>query len=122
MKQAPTILSFDYGEVGVTPGDDFLYHTLPCDFTIIFVSAAPLADDADLTLDINSSTDGDGQIAALACADADVPGTWKSTAMGGTNDPVTLSAGSKISYDFNGAAANTVVHVEVWGFCGTEWS
>jgi len=122
MKESPTVLSFAYGEVGVTPGDDVLYHTLPCDFTIIFVEAAPEADDADLTLDINSSTDGDSQIAGISCADADVPGTWKSTAMGGTNAPVVLSAGSKISYDFNNAAANTVINWQVWGYCGTQWS
>ena len=122
MKRAPTIITIDFGETGVTLGDDFIYHTLPCDFTVIFVSAAPSVNDPDLTLDVNSSTDGDGQIAALSCADMDVPGTWKSTAMGGTNAPVTLSAGSKISYDLNDAAANTAIHIELWGFPGTVWS
>ncbi len=122
MKESPTVLQFAYGEVGITPGDDVLYHTLPCDFTIIYVEAAPEANDADLTLDVNSSTDGDGVIAAMVCATAATPGTWKSIPMGGTNAPVVLSAGSKISYDFNGAAANTVIHWQVWGYTGTEWS
>jgi hypothetical protein len=116
MNERLVVMNIDAGEVGVTLGANFHYFTTPCDLTVIFVCATPSVDDAGLTLDIND--DGTGVIAALSCADADAPGTWKSKHMGGTNDPVTIAAGSKVSLDANNAAADTVLHVQIWALTG----
>lgn len=98
----------------------FAYFYVPCDLTIIFVTAAPAVDDADLTIDIND--DGTGVITAIDCADKDVPGTWKSVHMGGTETPVTIAAGSLVSLDANDAAAATAVNVYIWGLTGEVFS
>ena len=98
------------GEVGVTLGDNFQYFYTDFDMTIVFVSCAPSADDGDGSIDIND--DGSGVITAVGCTDADVPGTWKSTHIqGGTNTPVTIAAGSKVSLDANGLASGVRVTV-----------
>jgi hypothetical protein len=88
-------------------GDAYAAITLPFDVTILEVSAAPSADDTGLTLDIND--DGSGVITALACATKATPGTWKSIPMGGTNTPVTVAAGSVITFDANSAANGTQI-------------
>ncbi len=49
--------------------------------TIVGVAAAPLEDDASATLDING---GSSAITGIDVSDKDVPGTWKSTHLGGT--------------------------------------
>jgi hypothetical protein len=113
-------ISIDRGEVGVTLGAAYHYFTAPCDLTIVSVIATPSADDAGLTLDIND--DAAAAIAAISCADADVPGTWKSTHVGGTNAPVTIAAGSVVSLDANSAAANTVLSVQIWALTGEKFS
>lgn len=86
-------------------GDNFGYYYCRHDLTIVYVSVAPNTDDAGLTLDIND--DGTGVITAISCADADVPGEWESTHVGGSQTPVTIAAGSKISFDANSAANAT---------------
>lgn len=120
MNERLVVLNYDNGEVGVTLGDNYQYDTIPCDLTIIYVAAAPMADDTGLTLDIND--DGSAAISAIACATAATPGTWKSTHMGGTNSPVRIAAGSVISLDANAAAANTVLHVSIWALTGEVFS
>lgn len=120
MNERVSIISFDDGETGVTLGDGFHYFTAPCDMTIVYVCAAPSTDDAGLTLDIND--DGTGVIEAISCADADVAGTWKSKHMGGTNAPVFIAAGSKISLDANNAAANTRLFGQIWFLTGEKWA
>jgi len=101
-------------------GDNYAYFYAPCDLTIVYVTAAPSADDADLTLDIND--DGSGAITAISCADADTPGTWKSIHMGGSNSPVTIAAGSKVSFDANDAANATQIIAYIFALTGEEWS
>jgi hypothetical protein len=86
------------------------------DMTIVGVSVAPEVDDADATLDIDD--DGTNVITAVSCADADVPGTWKSTHGGGTNAPVFVAAGSKVSFDINDGAAATAFHVVMYVLLG----
>ena len=88
-------------------GDNYAYIDCIQGFTIVGVTAAPSADDTGLTLDIND--DGSAAISAISCADADVPGTWKSTHVGGTNTPVHVDAGSKLSFDANSAANGTQI-------------
>lgn len=79
-------------------------------FTIVGVSVAPEVDDADATLDIDD--DGTNVITAVDASDANVPGTWKSTHVtGGTNEPVHVAAGSKVSFDINSGAVATAFHV-----------
>jgi hypothetical protein len=109
-------ISIDRGETGVTLGDAFHYFTTLIAMTIVGVVATPSADDAGLTLDIND--DASAAIAAISCADADVPGTWKSTHFGGSETPVEVAAGSVISLDANNAAANTVLSVQIWALVG----
>jgi hypothetical protein len=90
-------------------GANYIYWTAPTNLTIVGVSAAPSADDTDLTIAVND--DGSATIAAFACADADVPGTWESTHLGGTNDPVYVAADSKISFTAANAANGTQILV-----------
>jgi len=83
------------------------YFMLPFGSTLVYASAAPFADDTGLTMDIND--DGTAIVAALSCADKDVPGEWISTHCGGTQTPVAIAAGSEMTLDFNNAAnANRV--------------
>jgi len=88
-------------------GDNYAYMYAPCDLTVVYVSAATSADDTGLTLDIND--DGTGVITAIDCSDADAPGKWQSTQMGGSETPVKIAAGSKISFDANNAANGNVI-------------
>jgi len=77
-------------------GANFAYYYCRHNLTIVYVTAAPSADDTGLTLAIND--DGSAVIAAFACADADVPGEFESTHVGGAEAPVEIAAGSKISF------------------------
>lgn len=104
----------------VALGDDYAYFTTPCDLTVVYVSAAPSQADADLTLDIND--DGSGVITAISCAVVATPGTWKSIHMGGANSPVHIAAGSKVSFDANGAANATQIVGFMLALTGEEWS
>jgi hypothetical protein len=106
------VIPFSAGEVGVTLGDGAHYMYVPCDISVVYVSVAPNADDAGLDIDIVD--DGTDVISTIACADADVPGTWASTHFGGSNDTVHIAAGSKVSINVNDAAANTAIAGEIW--------
>lgn len=86
------------------------------DMTIVAVSVAPEVDDASATIDIDD--DGTNVITAIDASDANVPGTWKSTHVGGTETPVHIAAGSLVSFDANSAAAATAFHVVVWAIMG----
>ena len=111
-------ICFVEGEVGVTLGDNFRYFTTDVPLTIVGVSCSPSANDADLTIDIND--DGSAAIAAIACATKATPGTWKSTHLGGAQTPVSIAAGSKISFDANDAAADTRVGVLIFALVGAK--
>ncbi len=120
MKENCQVMSIMDGETGVTLGADYASFIAPCDMTIIFVDAAPSVDDADATIDIED--DGTAVIESVSCAVKLVPGTWKSTAMGGTNDPVTIKAESVVSLTASDTAANTRIGVRIWFNAGTVWS
>lgn len=88
------------------------YFTALAGFTIVGVSVAPEKDDADATLDIDD--DGTNVITAVDASDANVPGTWKSTHLGGTNAPVVIAEDSKVSFDINNGAVATAFHVVLY--------
>lgn len=120
MNERLQTISFVEGEVGVTLGDNFRYFTVPFQMTIVAVTVSPSVDDSGLTIDIND--DGTGVITAIDCSDLNVPGTWKSTHItGGTETPVSVAAGSVLSFDANNAAANTRVGIVIW-YLGGEVS
>ena len=120
MNDRLVVLSFHDGEVGVTLSTNYRYFTVPCNLTVVYMTASASANDTGLTIDLND--DASTAIAAVDAADADVPGTWKSTHMGGTNAPVNIAAGSVCSLDANAAAANTRVHVEIWALTGETFA
>jgi len=80
-------------------GANYIYWMAQFDMTIVGVSAAPSADEASGSIDIND--DGSGVITAVGCSDQDVPGEWQASGYGGTNTPVYVEAGSKMSIDAN---------------------
>jgi hypothetical protein len=91
--------------------------SFPFNITIVAVSVSPLEDDAGATIDIQD--DGtDTAIVAVDASDHDVPGEWNSTHVGGTNDPVSIAAGSEIEIDINNAAAANRFDVNIWYLIG----
>ena len=112
------VISFVEGEVGVTLGDNFRYFTTDVPLEIVGVCCSPSANDADLTIDIND--DGSAAIAAISCAVKATPGTWKSTHLGGAQTPVSIAAGSKISFDANDAAEDTRVMIVIFALIGVK--
>ena len=116
MKDRMVCMSFADGEVGVTLGANYRYITTPVDLTIVGVSVSPNVDDAGLTIDIND--DGTAAISGVDASDQNVPGTWLTPETGGTNSPVFVASGSKLSLDANNAAANTTVLVQIWALVG----
>lgn len=113
-------MTFTDGENGVTLGDDYLYFIPLADMTIIGVCAAPSVDDASAAIDIED--DGTAVIEDVGCSDQNVPGTWKSTAIGGTNAPVVISAGSLVSLTATDMAANTRAMVQITYLFGSVGS
>lgn len=103
---------------GMSTNEAYFYAM--CDLTVIAVCVAPEEDDSGATLDIND--DGTGVIEAIGCADADVPGTWKSTHMGGAETPVRIAAGSKVDFDLNSAAVANAFNVDIWALTGEVFS
>lgn len=111
MDERTIIYTINEGSDATTLGDNFLYWTIPKGITIVHVSAAPSADDAACTIDIND--DGADAITAISCAVKITPGTWATPGYGGTNDAVTIAAGSKISLDANSIDAARRVTVVI---------
>lgn len=116
MNERLVVLQFQDGQVGITLGDNYRYFYVPYDLTVVYMEAGASADDAGLTVDLND--DGSAAIAALACATAATPGRWKSTHVGGTNEPVRIAAGSLCTLDANSAAADTDIAVTIWALTG----
>lgn len=66
-------------------------------------------------VDVND--DGAAAITALAANTAGTPGEWKSTAVGGANDPIQIARGSNVTLDvnFSGGSSPTADYtVVVW--------
>lgn len=90
---------------------------VPFNMTIVGVSAAPLEDDTGADIDIND--DGTAIISAVDASDKDVPGTWLSTHLGGSNSPVHVAAGSELTIDVNDAAAANRFDVVIYYLAGS---
>ena len=118
MNERLVVLSFTDGEAGGTLTDVYRYITVPIALTIVFVSASPSANDADLTVDIND--DGVAAISAVSCAVKATPGTWTSTHFGGTQTPVAVAADSVLSFDVNDAHIDTRIMVQIWALTGEK--
>lgn len=116
MNERLTPWEFTAGETGETLGANFLYKYVPVDVEVVGMDCAPSVDDTDLTIDLND--DGSAAVSAVDCSDQDVPGTWRSTHMGGSETPVHIDADSKLSFDANDAAADTRVHITLWVLIG----
>lgn len=91
------------------------YWHVPFDIMIVGVSVAPLEDDTGATLDVDD--DGSNVISAVDASDANVPGTWFTTELGGTNTPVRVASGSLVSFDMNNAAVSNNFYISVWYLC-----
>jgi hypothetical protein len=67
--------------------------------------------------DVDVQDDGSDVITALAAHTAGTPGTWLSTALGGSNDPVHVAADSTVEIDVNftgGSSPTADYHVQLW--------
>ncbi len=96
------------------------YFYLPFGATLVYACGAPDVDDAGTSLDLHDDGVAVGP-AALACITAAVPGEWISTHCGGTETPVEIAAGSKMSYDINGIAAAVGFTVVFLLLVGESW-
>lgn len=101
-------------------GADYAVFYAPCDLTIVYVSVAPSVDDADVTLDIED--DGTAVISGIAAAVAATPGTWKAKGYGGSETPVRIAAGSKISLTAANTANGTSLLGHIWALTGSPFA
>jgi len=88
------------------------YWTVPFDIVVVGVCVSPLEDDAGATLDVDD--DGSNVISGIDASDANVPGTWSTPELGGTQTPVRIAANSKVSFDINNGAASNNFYISVW--------
>lgn len=118
MNERLIIIPFAIGDPDNTAavGDSAWLQYIPFNITIIFVTVAPMEDDTGATIDIQDDTTD--IITAIDASDHDVPGTWKSTHMGGTNTPVAVAAGSELEIDINNAAAANRFDGAIWALVG----
>lgn len=116
MNERMICLDMIAGETTVTLGNGSAALTVPVGMTIVAVVVNPSVNDSGLTIDIQDDTAD--IITAIACATFGTPGTWISTALGGTQTPVYVAADSILEMDVNNAAANTRVHAKIYALTG----
>jgi len=81
---------------------------MPVGMTILGVSLCAEAFSGTPTaFTIDIQDDGSDVIAALAASTAGTPGTWYTSAFGGSEDPVVIAAGSDVEVDVNLTAGST---------------
>ena len=95
----------------VAMGDGEVAWTTATNLTIVYVSGAPTADDTGGTIDIQVA--GSDVITAIDCHLTATPGTWISTALGGTNTPVAVAAAAIVELDFNAYAVGVGCNVVI---------
>ena len=87
-------------------------------FTIIGVSLeAESFANTPTGFNIDVQDDGTDVITAVAADTALTPGTWLSTAVGGSETPVKVAAGSEIEIDVNlvgGSSPTADYHAQLW--------
>ena len=101
-------------------GADYATFYTPCDLTLVYVSAAPSVDDSGALLDIED--DGTAICDDISVADADAPGTWKAKGYGGSETPVRIAAGSKISLTAASIENGVSILGHMWCLTGLDWS
>lgn len=92
---------------------------VPFDATLVYASVSPFADDPDAVMDIQD--DGTDIVTGIDASDHDVPGTWKSTHVGGTNAPIQIAAGSELELDFDDGAVANRYDVVLGFLTGSKW-
>lgn len=73
--------------------------------------------------DIDIQDDGNDVITAIDASTAKTAGNWQSTMMGGTNDPVTIAAGSEVEIDVNftgGSSPTADFTLAIWYLAGDQ--
>jgi hypothetical protein len=118
MNERLMCITISCGQVGVTLGNTFRYYKAPFPCTLVAVEASPSADDADLTLDVNNVTKSTTPVAAMACAVKATPGTWVTTHFGGVETPAAIAKNDVLSFDANGAAADTDLNIHLFVLTG----
>jgi len=97
---------------GAAVGQGEAFYIPPLDETIVYACAAPRDDDPGATVDIQDDTAD--IITAIDASDANVPGTWTSTHLGGSETPQRVAAGSKVEFDINNAAVANQFYITVY--------
>jgi hypothetical protein len=101
---------------GLTTGAG--YFMLPVSATLVYAAAAPYEDDTGATISLKD--DGTDILTGLDVSDKDVPGVWKSTHFGGTNDPVRIAKDSEMSIDVLAGAVANRFDVDLWFLVGVS--
>jgi len=94
--------------VGQADADGVIEFDMPVGMTILGVSLCAEAftgTPTAFTVDIQD--DGTDVITAIAASTAGTPGTWLTPALGGTEIPVHIAAGSDVEIDVNLSAGST---------------
>ena len=104
----------------VAMGDGEVVWTAARNFTIVYVSAAPTADDSSGNKREEGIISADTDIiAGITCDTAATPGRWLSTHVGGDNAPVQVAADSVMNLDFNSLAVGVGATVVIGILEGT---
>ncbi len=112
MDERTQVITHTDGEVGITLGALYrFWFSPPYPITIVYVTVSPSVDDTDASIDIDD--DGTNVISAIDCSDKNVPGTWKSVDVNGTNAPVKVAANSLMALDANNMASGTRAMVQI---------
>ena len=109
-----------YPGSGSALGADYATFIAPCDMILVYVSAAPSADDAGATLDIED--DGTAIVDDLAEAVKATPGTWKAKGYGGNETPQRIAAGSKISLTAGSIENGVQIVGHMWVLTGAPFA
>ena len=121
MNERLVVINFPvvYPGASAALGSDYATFVAPMDLELVYACAAPSADDSGGTLDIED--DGTAIVDDLDVSDADTPGEWKSTHVGGSNTPVRIAAGSKISLTAANLANGVQVVGQMWCLTSEAW-
>jgi len=114
MLESLRILPFTFGSFGATLSTTDAYFKPLFGFTLVAAYASPNANDSGLTVDCNNVTASSTVFAGIDAAVKATPGAWLTPAYGGTNTAVHVAAGDILNFDFNSAAANTQVYVQLY--------
>jgi hypothetical protein len=93
---------------GVTANNNYHKFVALQGFTVVGMSLCPFAfTGAPSGFNVDLNDDGVGVVAAVAANATGTVGEWKSSAVGGSADPVTIARGSVVSVDLNFAGGTS---------------